>query len=171
LLAFLRFNLMFSEDTNRHALEHITYGNLVEITDVLQNELSLIGLGVNDPTVNIIVSADSTDLKFLADYDNDNVSETIRYYLGDPSTAASTDNPNDRMLFRQIDSNPPKIIGVGLTDFYFTYFDKLGNVTSNPADISVIEVNLVTESVTYAGKTYPKVAWHGKITPLNLYGK
>lgn len=169
LLALLRFSLDFTRDTNLHALEHIAYSNLVDAAEVIQYDLSQIGLGINDSRINPIVGADSTSITYLIK-DGDTKLDTVQYYLSDLSSAGWTDNPNDRFLYRRLNAKPPTPVAVGLTFFRFRYFDALGNVTSTLADIRLIEIELITESTTYYNNIYPKIAWHGRVMPKNLYG-
>jgi hypothetical protein len=171
LLSFLRYGNDVTRDSYLTTLEHLTYGNLVEATQVIERDLSQIGFGVNDPDVTLFVDADSTDVRFLMDWNNDASIDTVRYYLSDVSSVTMTDNPNDRVLFRSINNNPDEIVAVGLIDFNIRYFDSLGNETASFDSIRVLELELVVESTINYDNEYPRIVWHGKVTPPNLYGK
>ncbi|MFQ5628728.1 MAG: hypothetical protein ACE5I1_08205 [bacterium] len=171
LLSFLSFGNDMTKDSYLHTLEHVTYGNLVEATQVIERELSAIGLGINDPNVNAIANADSTDITFYLDWNGDAIVDTFRYFLSTVDSASFTDHPNDRVLYRKFNSNPDRIVAVGLTDFKITYYDNLGSETTDLTAIRVLEFELAVESTINYDNTYPRIVWHGKIAPLNLYGK
>lgn len=171
LLSFLRFGNDFTRDSYLTTLEHLTYENLVEATEVLERELSQIGLGVNDPGVTPILNAADTTITFLMDWDGDATIDNVQYYLSNVSGASATDNPNDRVLYRSINGGADEIVAVGLTDFRIRYFSTLGNQTANLDSIRVLEFELELETTYNYDNTYPKIIWHGRVAPPNLFGK
>ncbi|MDZ7344913.1 MAG: hypothetical protein ONA90_10425, partial [candidate division KSB1 bacterium] len=93
---------------------------------------------------------------------------SIRYFWGDSTSAAATDNPRDRVLFRVVNGGANEPISAGLTDFKIKYYSALGTQTTNPDSIRTLEVNLAMESDIMYDTQYPKLFWHGKITPPGL---
>ncbi len=168
LLSFTRFSNDVSRDALFDTLDNAAYGNLAEIVQLLEYDFSRIGLGINDPTQAVLIKADSTDLRFYLDSDDNGVLETMRYYLGDVTSAASTDNPNDKILYRVVNGGPPEAVSAGLTDFKVRYYDGAGNKSANLSQIKTFEVNLIIENDILYDKQHPRMVWQGKFTPPNL---
>lgn len=173
LLSFLRYGNDITRDSYLTTLEHITYENLAEATEVLERELSLVGVGINDPTFYPLLEADSTAIRFCWDADGDSQIDTLRYFRSEVSAASATDNPNDRVLNRTLNGNT-EVVAVGVIDFKMRYFDYEGIEITTAADIEeirVIEFELTIESTMNYDNNYPRIVWHGRVMPLNLYGK
>jgi len=170
LLSFQRFNNDVSRAAFVETLDHIAYNNLDEVKGVIEYDFSRIGLGENDPKTDAITEADPTELTFKVDTDGNGTLETMRYYLGNTgdSDALNTANPNDKVLYRVLNSGAPQIVASGLTDFKIQYFNSEGNATATFAAIRTLVVSLTMESDYGAGAEYPKLFWQGRVTPPSL---
>lgn len=166
LLILLRMNGTSAENTFRNNSELIVQQNLVEVVKLIEYDFRKIGYCLDftkipDPSKSIIY-ADSNKIKFQTDvaeppsYPNgDEKIDTLEYYLGPASELTSTSNPNDRMLYRVLNSETPKGSNLGVTSFHLTYFDDLGALlttpVANPGKIGVIQIDIEiqnTEAIT-----------------------
>ncbi len=168
LLSFGRFTNDASRDMYLDTLDNIAYGNLDEVVRLIEYDFSRIGLGINNPKQAVLALAGSTDLRFFLDSDGDGVVESMRYYLGNLSSAASTDNPNDKILYRVVNGGTPEAISTGLTDFTVKYYDKAGNESANLSQIKTFVVHLSFESDHLIDNQHPTLVWQGRITPPSL---
>lgn len=122
-----------------------------------------------------IVEADSNRFKFQADLTNNGVVKTIYYYTSSDTVMSATTNPNDRLLYRKIDSGTSNILSV-ITQINFTYYDSIGtqisyaNLSSaaNRAKIRTIGVYLKTEITDPIDSLYKPIEWKRIIRPINL---
>jgi hypothetical protein len=170
LLSFQQFNYDVNRDTYLETLDHIAYDNLDEIKQIIEYDFSRIGLGVNDPTQVVVTEADSNEFTFRLDSDSNGVLETMRYYSSSTteSNALQTPNPNDRVLYRQVNGGTPQIVATGLTKFKIQYFNSAGNAAGTFSAIKTLVVNLTMESNYGTGAEFPKLVWQGRITPPSL---
>ena len=61
----------------------------------------------------------------------DGTPDTVRYYLGPASELTGTPNPNDRMLYQEINGDAAAV-NLGITLFKIKYFGALGEELSLP---------------------------------------
>lgn len=161
----------FSNDAVRElyidTLDNATYVTMDAASQIIEYDLSRIGLGVNDPAVSVITQADSAEIRYVMDSDSNGTLETMRYYLSTVAVASMTANPNDRILYRVV-NGVTQSVTAGVTDFEIKYYDTSGVETADPDAIRTIEVYLEIENdMGYDGE-YPKLLWRGKITPPSL---
>jgi hypothetical protein len=170
LLSFQRFNNDVNRDTVIQALDHIAYNNLDEVKSVIEYDFSRIGMSINDPAQAIFTEADPTEVTFNLDSDSNGVQETMRYYLSatTETNALKTANPNDKVLYRVVNSGTPQIVASGLTAFTIQYFNSAGTETATLSAIRTLVVSLTVESDYGADAGYPKLFWQGRITPPSL---
>lgn len=168
LLSFQQFTNDVSQDSYDNTMSHITYGNLDEVKQLIEYDFSRIGLGVNDPDQAIIISADSTDLRYVMDSDSNGVLESMRYYLSNTAAANYTPNPHDRALYRVVNGGAAQTISTGLTDFKIRYFDAGGNATTTPAEVRSLSISLEFANPYDATNQYPEMVWRGRVTPPSL---
>lgn len=168
LLSFGRFTNDVSRDAFFDTLDNAAYGNLAETAQLIEYDFSRIGFGISDPTEDVLILADSTELHFYLDNDGNGVIDSMRYYLGDSTSAGATDNPNDKTLYRVVNAGPPKAISRGLTDFKVKYYDAAGNETANLAQIKTLVIDLSFESDYVIDNQQPALVWQGRVTPPNL---
>lgn len=89
-----------------------------------------------------IIYGDSVSIKFLADVDNNGTFDTLYYYTSDTTVLSHTPNPRDKILYRQLNSNPPFVVANNITEFNLKYLDTFANEQSIPIDLTKI-VNYV----------------------------
>jgi len=170
LVSFQQFNQDVSRDLQLDTLDHIAYGNMDAVVQLIDYDFSRIGYGVNDPHQSIITYATATDVRYVLDGDGNGVVETMRYYLSTTTdvVAASTPNPNDKVLYRVVNDGTAEVISTGMTEFKVLYYDSTGKATADLAAIRSLVVSLTIEGDYGADSQYPKFVWLGRFTPPSL---
>jgi len=139
LLILFRMNDSIVENHYLNSGELIVQTNLIAIVELFEHDLRKIGYCENwkslpDPTVSIL-EATASSITFLTDVavstdqqTGDGVVDTLKYWVGSPnaSEVSGTPNPDDRLLYRQVNNNQPLSANLGLTQFYLKYFDAHG---------------------------------------------
>lgn len=173
-MILLRINDAAVENTYINGGELIIQSNLVEIVQLLEHDFRKIGYcktwnKIPDPT-KAILYADSSNISFLTDVNNNGTVDTLHYYLGSDTTLANTSNPNDRLLYRIVNNNPEIGANLGVTRFYLTYFDPLGDTISTPVlhpgeihnmqiDIQVENTESLASSTEEGEQIYTSAFW------------
>lgn len=167
LMILLRLNDSAVQNAFQFNSESITQRNLVEIVQLLEHDFRKIGFckdwnNFPDPT-KAIIKADSTSIKFLSDVDSDKDMDTLSYILSSPNVLSQTPNPNDKMLYRQVNSEPLGGSNLGVTQFRLTYFDSFGAEIPFPilipSEIYTMQIDLVVEDVVAYNQEYNRVFW------------
>ena len=151
---------------------NIVQGNLSAAVDVIHNDFYKIGYRSSGQSIEV---ADSNQIKFHADIKNYGIIDTIYYYIGNASQLTSSKNPNDKLLYKELNDSTP-LPSITLTNFKLTYYDSLGEnisysdlVSQSYRDkIRTIEVYLKVESQEPVDGVYQGAEWLEKITPKNL---
>lgn len=123
---------------------------LISTAHVLEGELRNMGYGVKEkPT---ILQADSTGITFLSDLaPYGGTVDTIHYYTGDPFELAGTQNEQDRLLHRRVNSGEASAVGA-VTVFRLRYMTRPGEILPTPvpanrlSEIHVVEVTVEVQN-------------------------
>ena len=174
MLIILNMNDSSVENHYVNSGELIVQTNLISVVELFEFDLRKIGY-CKDWTrapepASALLSATNESITFLTDvgtnYDplGDGVPDTLKYWVGSPTDAdvIKTPNPRDRMLYRQVNSDPPNYSNMGITQFKLTYFDALGNeiplnsLLSNaalhaPLGIITMQIDLTVENTAAYG--------------------
>ena len=167
-LNVMRMNADMTVQSYKGSLTYIAQGNVVTVAEILEDDIEKIGFGVSGTA---ITQADSSQLQALGDLNADGTVDTLRYYVGSPSEASSTQNPADRLLYRRLNSGAPEGIRLGITTFSLSYFNADGDslaLPPTPGDIRQIRIDLAVESAVPCGTTYAKAYMQLRIRPKNL---
>jgi hypothetical protein len=172
MLILFRMNSSAVENVYNNGGELSLQQNLSVTAKVLEDDFRKIGFctdwkKIPDPSKSILM-ADSSRIRFLTDIDKDgsgpdgNV-DTLLYALGPTSELAATPNPRDRFLYRIINSETPKGINLGVTQFKLIYFDALGDTiyypVAVPSEVYTIEINLTVENTSGYNEQYSSAFW------------
>ena len=167
LLILYRTNASATENTYNNGSDLIVQEDITTIVQILENDFRKIGYcedwtKIPDPTKSIIY-ADSSSIKFLTDTQNNGTVDTLYYYLGPTSDLPNTPNPNDRILYRQVDDNPPQGISLGVTEFNMLYFGALGDTLGFPivttGAISSMQITIRVENSESYNYKYVDAFW------------
>lgn len=167
LLIILSYNSNVNDASLSQTTTNIVQGNLNSIASELDYSFKKIGFGVSDSVK--IITADTSRITFLSDYDNNGTVDTVTYYLSSLDALVNTPNPRDRLLYRVINTQAPNTSSLGVTKFRLFYYDKHGTVTTNLAQIRSFKVELFCESTfPLSNNYYPIAYWNKIINPRNL---
>jgi hypothetical protein len=172
-VARVQANINVTMFENQHNV--VTQTNSVELARQIEWDFAKIGHHISGQKITL---ADSTEIRFDADLENKNVTNSIRYYIGDTSQCSMTQNRNDFPMYR-VQDGLTVVQNWGLTDFRITYFDASEHRIPTPivdvtnlAKIHSIKVTFQLESaepiVSDHGSVWAMVAWEKTIVPRNL---
>jgi len=165
VLVMLSMNLSLHNTLYRKTSQAVVEKNLSYTTDALMLDLKLIGLSA---TSTPMITADPAEIKFLGDVDGSGIQDTVNFYLGSTSELASTDNPNDRKLYRKLGNRSAFDFASGVTNFQFEYYDVTGHPTTILSAIKSVKFILKMEHGYAYDSIYPSGSWETQIFPPNL---
>lgn len=172
LLILFRMNDAAAENVYNNGGELSLQQNLSVTAKVLEDDFRKIGFcadwkKIPDPSKSILL-ADSTRIRFLTDIDKDGSGpdgevDTLLYALGPTAELEVTANPRDRFLYRIINSETPRGVNLGVTQFKLIYFDALGDTINYPvtvpSEVYTIEINLTVENTAGYNEQYSSAFW------------
>lgn len=167
LLVVLMAQGNLAQNSYERTMDLIAQENMATLVEIFQHDVRKMGFGVPD-SVEAVVAADSTSVIFLADLDANGSVDTVAYSVSDTSAASATENPRDRLFFRRVNGGPSGGITMGVTDFHLTYLDSSGSVTTTPAQIRAVDIEISVESLYPYDHRYATATWEGTIRPRNL---
>ena len=99
--------------------------------------------------------------------------DTLFYYLGPVNELWKTPNPNDRKLYRKLNSQPAVSANLGITHFELKYYDALGDTLEIPVQKNVaiqhILVDIRIENSYAYNEEYSTLFWRQLwLMPRNL---
>lgn len=123
-----------------------------------------------------IIYGDSASIRFLADVDNNGIFDTLYYFTSDTSALSHTPNPRDRILYRQLNSNPPFVVANNITEFNLKYLDTFSNEQTIPIDlnkiVNYIRIAFKVEDPYAYNEEYTEALWRRlTVTANNLTKK
>jgi len=161
----ITMNIQLHELMYEKAQYAIVKQNTATIGDILRNDLRFIGYNVTGTAFTII---GSDKVRFLGGIDNNGVADSIYYYVGSTSEMSATPNPDDRIMYRKLNSAVAAQIGHGVVTFSLKYYDINGIVTSNPALIKSFWVKIVVQGDRQIKQFYPTSIWETDFLPGNI---
>jgi len=170
ILANLNFSINTSASENLYS--GIVQRGLTSATDLIEYDLYKIGYRISGNKIEI---ADSNEIKFNSDIDNDGVPDELHYFVSDAKFLKETSNPNDYLLSREKNKEKPAA-SIPVVDFKLTYYDSLGQkidyaLLSNQSDrdrIKTLSVRMECESSDMIEDHYEAVEWEKIIKPKNI---
>lgn len=155
-LMVIRLSAQANETTLVYHGNLMVQQNMIALVGVIEHDFRRIGY-CSDPSkidnpADAIRLADSSNIRFWTDVDNNGALDSIYYYLGSTTepAVAETQNPRDRILYRQTNTGSPLVMQVGVTQFQFQYFNALGVPLtlpiSDPRLIHTMEISMAVES-------------------------
>lgn len=153
LLLLLMFNVL--DTTNEYFITHgddlIVQQDLTSVASNLETDLRKMGYAVPEQELSVI-EADSTKLRFRGDIDKNFVPDTVEYSLGPTSDLQSTQNPDDRYIYRKVNGLPVQGEKIGVvSDFKFEYLDQDGIKVTNLPSIKMIRITMKVENSSVYG--------------------
>ena len=172
ILIFANLNISISVAASENLFSGIVQGGLTSATDLIEYDFYKIGYRNSGNNIEI---ADSNEIKFYSDIDNDGVTDELHYFLGDAKTFTETSNPNDFLLTREKNEEIPAA-SIPVVDFKLTYYDSLGqkidytllSSQSERDKIKTLRVRMKCESADMIDDHYEAVEWEKTIKPKNI---
>jgi len=165
VLMMINFNIFQSNTAFASDSELQLQQNAKTLAEILNHDLRKIGYRYDNTA---FIQADSEYVSFYSDIDRDGSVDLVEYFLGDTSTASSTTNPNDRVLYRIVNNDTIQGPSLGLTKAKFTYLTGLGAETTTLSEIKYIKAELWIEPYEPISGEYPFTYWELTINPRNL---
>lgn len=155
-LMVIRLSAQANETTLVYHSNLMVQQNMIALVGVIEHDFRRVGYcadpsKIDNPTEAIRL-ADSSSIRFWTDVNNDGALDSIYYYVGatTESAVAETQNPRDRILYRQTNTGSPLVMQVGVTQFRFRYFDSLGDSlpvpVDDPREVHTMEISMAVES-------------------------
>lgn len=143
---------------------------LSSLVEVMESDFRRVGYNVTASSSFFL--AETSQVAFYADIDNDGNPDTIEYLIGSTGELADTPNPDDRLLYRLVNGDT-LTVGAGMTRFYLKYYALGGAPLILPVDVSLIgslDITLHAEHgyFTFPDSLYPAAHWERRLFPTNL---
>jgi hypothetical protein len=175
MLMLFRFNQTMLSASNEKLLYNISQLNTVVATEVIEYDFYKIGYRVD--SADVLMKCNTTELRYLSDYDNDGIVDSITYYLGGKDDLEHTTNPKDRLLYRQVNEDDPQII-TALVEFELSYRDTAGILITPTSELNDakkreavrgIDVYIYLESADPIDGIYQGTEWKRNLALKNIY--
>ena len=178
VLILLTVNINTTASSSIILFTTIEQRKIIDVSELIQYDFYKLGYRITDEKISV---ADSNEIKFYSDIDNDTVIDSIHYYVGDTTdygvgSSNHTTNPNDKPLYRQRNWQDSLLAEIPVVDFNLSYYDSLGNSLdysslTNSAGrklIKSIKIKITVESDEMYADEYRASEWKKKISPKNL---
>ena len=170
-MILLAVNINNSASSNVILFTTLEQKKVTDVSELIEYDFYKLGYCVSGEKISV---ADSNEIIFYADVDNNNLTDSIHYYLGETTDLSYTSNPNDKPLYRN--RNDSLVSEMPVVDFNLSYFDSMGNtldyasLTSSAGRelIKSIKIKIKVESDEIYDNHYRSSEWKKKISPKNL---
>ena len=172
VLILFNLNISINAAASENLYSGIVQRNVTSAAELIEHDLYKIGFRISGDKITV---ADSNEIKFYTDINNDGLNDEIHYYSGNTNDLMSTYNPNDYLLTREKNKEKPAALIV-VVDFKLTYFDSLAQIIDYTAlqnqsernKIRTVGVRLECETEEKIDDHYEAVEWEKKIKPKNI---
>lgn len=167
LLTLMNVSVGVSETTHWASMEQVAQGAAQTMGLILEADLRRVGYLVPEGN-GVFLAADTSNVKFAGDVDDDGQPDTVRYWVGAASEASASVNPNDRVLHRSQNGVEDVPTEMGVTSLQFKYYDFKGLTTSNKSKIRSVRATIAVESAEPYKDAYAQAGWQLRIRPRNI---
>ncbi len=142
----------------KNELQTIVQDKADFVNYVLSTDFERIGskLPLDEITGVYLLKGDSTSISYLTDTtrnsDPANQIDTIKYTLGPVSELSHTDNPKDRILYRQVNDGPKLSISESITHLRFKFL-KQDLTEANAAQMNLVKA-IEVKAIIQTGYAY-----------------
>ncbi|MEJ2196608.1 MAG: hypothetical protein P8X73_17380 [Ignavibacteriaceae bacterium] len=173
VMILLTVNINHSASSDAILFTTLEQQKVTDVSNLIEYDFYKLGYCISGEKISV---ADSNEIKFYTDIDNNNFNDSIHYYLGETTDLSYTSNPNDRLLYRRRNDTDSLSTSIPVVDFNLSYFDSIGNtldyasLTSSVGRelIKSIKINIKVESDEMYDDHYRVSEWKKKISPKNL---
>ena len=176
LLNLLKLNQNVHETQSTTMLDVNLQVEVINAANIIESDFNNIGYCADPANINDlpkVTLGDSSSIKFVYDTDKNGFYDTVYYFVSDTSALSSTPNPNDRLLYRQVNSEIPFMISNRVTDLNFIYLDALYDTLSSPLIspglVTYIKIAIKVEDPFAYGNEFNEAYWRRlTVTAKNL---
>ncbi len=173
IMILLAVNINNSASSSVILFTTIEQEKVTDVSELIEYDFYKLGYRIPDEKISV---ADSNEIKFYTDINNNDFVDSVHYYLGETTDLTSTTNPNDRFLHRRRNDTDSLSTQIPVTDFHLSYFDSIGNTldyasltsTAGRELIKSIKIKITVESDEMYDDQYRASEWKKKISPKNL---
>ncbi len=165
LLGMITFYGDVTEYSNKKLFEELTQERTASLMEIIEYDFQRIGSGMNYPSEAII---DTAKFTFWADVNKDGTPDSVVYYTSISDSASATPNPNDVILYREVNGVRTIDAAEGVTGFTVDFLDVTGVHTTDLKTIRMLDVSLTMQSTSAYDTTYATAIWTKRIVPANL---
>jgi hypothetical protein len=149
-LITINANLVIREAWSSYNSTIMVQQMLISDAQIVESEFRNMGCGVNIASKSIIEALDTSITFNMSLRPEPGTSvDTIKYYSGSVNELTSTDNPDDRFLYRRKNSGALERVGI-VTRFNLVYFSYQNDTLLTPVNdltsIGLVEVTLEVQS-------------------------
>lgn len=171
LLLVISINLQMNSLSTEILENNLVQSRAASSTEIIKYDLYKIGYRVQGDKIGI---ADSIQILFYSDINNDSSIDTLDYQLVTPQFDSANVNPN-KTLYRNLNGQGQKIIAYA-SQFKLTYYDSLGSMISYYSLLSQayrnkirsVKVEMTASSDYSVNDYYQATDWASIINPKNL---
>ena len=180
MLSIFRLQNNSTEDLYRGTGNLTAQTNLATIVQILENDFRRIGYCADWKKIPIpteaILYADSSGIRFLTDTDNNGIIDTMFYYFDHSKDISETPNPRDRYLYRNLNSQSPVDVNLGVTQFKMEFYNALGTKLifpiSEPREIYSMQIDISVEDIAAYDQKYQTIFWRQiRMAARNLFNR
>ena len=173
VLMLLTLNINNSATSNDILFTTLEQKKITDVTELIEYDFYKLGYCISGEKISV---ADSTEIMFYTDINNNNLTDSIHYYLGETTDLSYTSNPDDKPLHRNRNNQDSLSTAIPVVDFHLSYFDSIGNtldyasLTSSAGRelIKSIKIKITVETDEIYDEQYRTSEWKKKISPKNL---
>jgi hypothetical protein len=137
------------------------------LAEIIDHDVRKIGYRYSGS--NPFITTQEKVLSFYSDIDSNGVIDVVSYSLSDSTLAYVTQNPNDKILYRTVNSDTSKGPSLGLTNLRFTYLNNIGLKTAVQDSIRYVRAEIWVHSAEpIEDSTYAFTYWEMTIHPRNI---
>lgn len=176
-MLIIKLDLFSSQTSYASDSELKLIQNTKTLAEIIDYDFRKVGYRVSGNAIEI---AEEKKFKFKADINFDNNPNTIEYTVSTSEKVKGTENPDDIILYRIVDSDTSGGPSLGLVNIKFSYLDSALTIISSPVSptdinkIRYIKTEMWVQGVDKINdafsdnSAYSKTYWEFTINPRNL---
>lgn len=141
------------------------------VAGILRRDLDRTGYNISNPPYISFAGTDTIEVcynRMPPPAYPGGIDTTVRFFTGSRSELSSTANPNDRILYKSVNSGVPTVVAKGVTSLTFVYYTSTGSTTTNTALIRSFSVDLIMAGPDKVNNIYPAAEWNMRLTPFGM---
>jgi hypothetical protein len=170
LLSLFQFNYSTSAIKDEYQSSNMVYGNIKGLTEIIEYDTYKAGFRVPHP--DIFLNAEESSFKFIADYSNSGIIDTISYFI---DNSFSNKNNGKRKIMRKVSGSTDLLVGIA-NEFDIIYSDSAGlqieksqlATAAGRRLIKTISFKIVCESDWENNDSFQFIEWKKSISPKNI---